>query len=140
VIHSFAAALRRQNRMMRPAANLGRATRSFHKDMTGFMIGTALAPLAAFQPKKTKPRKAPAAKTGRTLGATLRQLRAAQAFAPGAMAGASGREETPGILKGARYLAQTHRSAAGSRGYKLYLPASEPKRPRGLILRNGPGG
>ena len=50
MIHSFAAALRRSNQMMRPAANLGRASRSFHKDMTGFMIDTALAPLAAFVP------------------------------------------------------------------------------------------
>lgn len=134
MIHSFSAVLRQSNRMMRPAASLSRATRTFHKDMTGFMIDSALAPLAALKPKKAKARKAPAAKAGRRLGATLKQLRAAKALVPGATTASTAREGSPGVLKGAQYMAKTHRSAAGSRGYKLYLPASQPKRPRGLIL------
>lgn len=130
---TFAAALRRANRLMRPA-KLTKATRSIQKVMTGFMVKSALAPLAALKPKTAKPRKAAVPKAGRTLGAVLRQLRAAQSLMPGAKLASTGREVSPRIPNGARYLTRMHRSAAGSRGYKIYLPASQPKRPRGLIL------
>ncbi|MCG6121490.1 MAG: PHB depolymerase family esterase [Microvirga sp.] len=46
----------------------------------------------------------------------------------------SNREVAPRIPAGAQYLSRSHRSAAGSRGYKIYLPASRPNRPTGLIL------
>lgn len=94
---TFAAALRRTTRLMRPA-KLGKATRFFQKSMTGLMISSAFAPLAGVTPKKTKLRKAAAH-----------------------------------IANGAQYLSRKHRSAAGTRSYMLYLPASQP-RPKGLIL------
>lgn len=120
-------------RMMRPAA-MTKATRSFQKAMTGFMVETALAPIAAKLPKTAKLHKAAAPKADRKLGAVIMQLRAAQSLMPGAMARSTARKVSPRIPKGAQYLTRKHSSAAGSRGYKIYLPASQPKRPRGLIL------
>ncbi|MDP3958898.1 MAG: PHB depolymerase family esterase [Pseudorhodobacter sp.] len=130
---TFLTALRRANRLMRPV-KLTKAARSMRNAMAGFMVKSALAPLAAVKPKAAKPRKAAVPKVGRTLGTVLPQLRAAQSFMPGVNLGATRREGSPRIPKDAQYLARKHRSAAGSRGYKLYLPASQPKRPKGLIL------
>ncbi|HSP25860.1 MAG TPA: PHB depolymerase family esterase [Saliniramus sp.] len=145
---TLAASMRRMNRLMRPA-EMTRASRSFQKAMTGFMVGTALAPLPASKPKLAKPRKAAASKAaaskaaasksaapkvGRALGTVITQLRAAQSLMPGATPRRTGRELLPRIPDGAQYLTRTHRSAAGSRDYKLYLPASGQERPKGLIL------
>lgn len=128
---SFSAALRRAGRLFRPA-KANKSIRSIHKAMTGVVVAAALAPLAALKPKTTKPRKAAPPKAGRSLGIVLRQLRAAQSLLPGA--GSAPQAASPRIPKGAQYLVRTHRSAAGSRDYKIYLPASQPKRPKGLIL------
>ncbi|MDZ4392122.1 PHB depolymerase family esterase [Cypionkella sp.] len=130
---SFAAALRRANRLMRPA-KLTKSAKSIQKMMTGLMVKSALAPLAALKPKTAKSRKAALPKAGRTLGAVIKQLRVAQSLMPGARTGAKARLVSPSVPAGAQYLSRTHRSAAGSRGYKLYLPASHSKRPKGLIL------
>lgn len=130
---SFAAALRRAGRLLRPA-KANKSIKSIQKAMTGVVVATALAPLAALKQKTTKPRKTAAPKAGRTLGVVLRQLRAAQLLLPGAMAGSAPSAVFPRIPKGAQYLGSTHRSAAGSRDYRIYLPASQPKRPKGLIL------
>jgi len=141
---TFADALRRASRLMHPARPT-RAARSIGKAMTGFMVASALAPLTAFAPETVKPRRAAAPKTarprgvaapktGRALGAVLKQLRAAQSLMPQAMTGPTGREVSPGTPVGAQYLVRRHSSAAGSRGYKLYLPASQSKGPKGLIL------
>jgi poly(hydroxyalkanoate) depolymerase family esterase len=127
---SFAAAVRRVNRLMRPT----RTTKSIQKMMTGLMVKSALASLPAATPKTAKSRKVATPKAGRTLGVVLRQLRAAQSLVPSPTTGTSGRVASPRIPKDAQYLDRTHRSAAGSRGYKIYLPASQPKRPKGLIL------
>lgn len=123
----------RMRRMMRPA-EMTKATRSFQKAMTGFMVETALAPLADARPKASKPRKAAAPETGRKLGTVITQLQAAQSLMSGGMAGSTGREVSPHVPNGAHYLTRRHLSAAGSRNYKIYLPASQPTRPKGLIL------
>lgn len=127
---SFAAALRRANRLMRPA-KLGKTAKSIQKMMTGLMVNSALAPLAALKPKA---RKAAPLKAGRTLGAVIKQLRAAQSLMPGARTATKARAISISVPTGAQYLSRTHRSTAGARSYKLYLPASHPKRPKGLIL------
>lgn len=127
---TLAASMRRMNLLMRPA----KATRSFQKAMTGLMVKSALAPLAALKPKVAERRKAAAPKAGRGLGAVLKQLRAAQSLTPRATARSAGCEVSPSVPTGAQYLDRTHRSAAGSRDYKLYLPASKAQRPMGLIL------
>lgn len=121
---TFAAALRRATRMMRPV-KLTKATRSVQKAMAGQMVKAALAPLTAMTPKTTKPRRLAVPKVGRALGAVLAQL-----LLPGAKQAPAGKV-TPRIPKGAKYLARNHRNAAGSRGYRLYIPASPAK---GLIL------
>lgn len=128
---SFAAALRRANRLMRPA-KLGKTAKSIQKIMTGVMVKSALVPLAAPKQKVAKPRKTTLPKSARSLGAVMKQLRAMQSLMPGTAAKA--RAISLSIPVGAQYLSRTHRSTAGSRGYKLYLPASHPKRPKGLIL------
>lgn len=130
---SFVAALRRANRLTRPA-KLGKTTKSIQKIMTGLMVKSALAPLAALKPKAAKSRKAALPKAGGSLGAVIQQLRAAQSLMPGARAAKKARAISISVPAGAQYLGRTHRSTAGSRGYKLYLPASHPKRPKGLIL------
>ncbi len=138
---SFATALRRANRLMRPA-KVTSATRSLQKKMTGLMVASALAPLTALTPKTTKPRKAKTAKAGTSLGTVLRQLRAV--VPKSAASGTPGPK--PRIPQGAHYLARSHRTTAGARDYKLYVPASvnlppnlkvpasAPSRPRGLVL------
>jgi len=123
---TLTASMRRMNRLMGPGA-LTRKTRSFSKAMTGLMVDSSLAALA---PKAAKPRKATPAKTARKPGKAVKRLRAARALVPGL----GSLDPSPRIPKGARYLERRHRSATGSRGYKLYLPASHPKRPKGLIL------
>ncbi|MDP4033407.1 MAG: PHB depolymerase family esterase [Pseudorhodobacter sp.] len=133
MIHTLTASMSRMNRLMLPV-NLTKATRSMQNAMTGFMVESAFAPLAALKPKAAKPRKAAVPKVGRTLEIVVKQLRAAQSLMPGVNLGSTRREVSPRIPKDAQYLARKHRSAAGSRGYKLYLPANQPKRLKGLIL------
>ena len=130
---SFAAAMRRANRLMRPA-KLGKTAKSIQTMMTGLMVKTALAPLAALTPKTAKARKTALPKAGRTLGIVIKQLRAAQSLMQGARAPAKAPAVSVRIPAGAQFLSRTHRTTAGSRGYKFYLPASHPKRPKGLIL------
>lgn len=130
---SFAAALRRASRLMRPP-KLTKASRSIGRAMTSLMVKSALASFAAAKPTKARSRKAAVPKAGQTLGAVLTQLKAVQSVMLGAPLRATKRTASPRIPKGAQYLAASHRSAAGSRDYKLYLPASHPDRPKGLIL------
>ncbi|MFN4101509.1 MAG: alpha/beta hydrolase family esterase [Pararhodobacter sp.] len=124
---STVAAMRRANRMLRPA-RLTKATRSVQKAMTGFMLDTSL---IALKPKKAKPHKTAAPKAGRSLGAALIELSAAQWGRDG---GTAKPAVKPRVPAGAQYLTRTHRSASGSRGYKLYIPACHARRPKGLIL------
>ena len=126
---SLTATMRRVNRLLRPA-KLGKVARSVQSTLAGSLIKTSLAPLAALKPK-TKRRKSAASKTGMTLGVVLKQLRLAQSYLP--TTSASLPEDVSTIPDGARYLARTHRTAAGSRGYKIYLPAGQ-DRPTGMIL------
>jgi len=130
---TIAASMRRMSKLMRPA-KMSTATRSFRKAMTGFMVETALAPLAAKKQGTTKPPKAASPKGGRKLGAVIRQLRAAQSLLSGPPAEKTSREISLRIPDGAQYLARKHRSASGARSYKIYIPASQPIRPRGLIV------
>ncbi|WP_086467091.1 extracellular catalytic domain type 1 short-chain-length polyhydroxyalkanoate depolymerase [Oceanibaculum nanhaiense] len=126
---SFTATMLRAIRLMR-ARKQTKTARELNKVMAGFMAPSVL---AALKLKPAKSRKAAPPKAGQALGTVLKQLSVAQSLMSGAATPAT-RETMPGIPKGGQYLARTHRSAAGSRDYKLYLPASQPKRPKGLIL------
>lgn len=129
----FTAALRRANRLLRPR-KLSKATRSLQKAMTGVVIKTAQSPLSALSPKAAKVRKIVTPRVSLGLGAVLKQLRAARSLVAGAIPGSAGRNVSPQIPDGAQYLTRRHRNTTGSRSYKLYLPASNPRRPKGLIL------
>lgn len=118
--------LRRARKLMHPAKRL-KAGRSLQKAMTGLIGKTALAPMSVLA---GNPKKAAAAKGGRTLGLVLTQLRVAKKLLPGASAKPMNPCE-PRVPVGARFLTRSHRSAAGSRAYRLYLPTSAPV---GLIL------
>lgn len=123
---SFSAALRRAARLMRPPKR-SKAARNLNKSFADLIVSTAL---AAAKPAAAKAR---TASSTRSLQAMVRRLSAAQALMPGA-ARTNARALVPRTPKGAQYLTRTHRCAAGSRSYKLYLPASQPKRPKGLIV------
>lgn len=126
--HTLTASMRRMNQSMGPT-NLTKRTRSFQEAMTGFMVDSALAPFAAFIPNAAK-----VPKTARKLGTAAQQLQKAKSLVPDRTTGSPGEEASPRIPAGARYVTRKHRSTTGSRGFKLYLPASQPKRPKGLIL------
>jgi poly(hydroxyalkanoate) depolymerase family esterase len=131
---TFAAAMRRANRLLLPAKPT-RKSRSIQTAMTNLMVKSVLAPFAAIKPaKKPKPRKPATPRVGGTMGAVLTQMRAAQSLMPGRILRPARPAVAPRIPAGAQYLERTHRSVAGSRMFKLYLPASHPKRPKGLIL------
>lgn len=116
---TFATALRRATRMMRPV-KLTKASRSIQKAMTEQMVKAALVPLTAIT---LKTRNSAVPRVGRGLGAVLAQM-----LLPGSSAMGKSVPRTP---KGAQYLTRMHRNASGKRGYKLYIPASPAK---GLIL------
>ncbi len=130
----FTSALRRASRLMRPA-KLSKTARSVEKMMTGLMQASLSMPA---EPKavKSKPKsqKPAVPRIGQSLGTVMKQLRAVQALRPGVVAQPKARAIAPAVPDGAQFVSRTHRSAAGSRGYKLYLPSSHPKRPHGLIL------
>ncbi|MBU4527799.1 MAG: PHB depolymerase family esterase [Hoeflea sp.] len=130
---TLTASMRRMNRLM-GSAQMTKATRSLQRAMTGIMVKSALAPIAALKQKAAKPRKAAAPKTGRGLGAVLKQLSTAGSLAPATRSRSEGRAAPPRIPAGAHNIERTHRSAAGSRRYKLYLPASRATQPNGLIV------
>lgn len=113
---SFAALMRRSTRLMR----LNKQSASFRKaqkSVAAVLSSIASTPLSALTSKAA--RRAPAALVPR--------LRAAQSTVPE-------RGSRLRIPSGAQYLARSHRSATGSRRFKLYLPASQPIRPKGLIV------
>ncbi|MDZ7711388.1 MAG: PHB depolymerase family esterase [Roseovarius sp.] len=102
--------------------------------MTDLVVETALSPFVAINSSLTKRRKIRSSRAGQPLSAVIRQLRAARSLVQGPVARSKKPRNGPRIPEGAQYLNRTHRSKFGSRGYRLYVPASEPNRPKGLIL------
>ncbi|MEX2741924.1 PHB depolymerase family esterase [Rhizobium mongolense] len=77
----------------------------------------------------------------RPLGDTLRILSEGRSvagklpsFSDGGLPGMTRRSLKPVIPDGAKYLARSFTCAAGTRSYKLYVPASAPAVPRGLVV------
>jgi poly(hydroxyalkanoate) depolymerase family esterase len=128
---TFASALRRASRLMRPRKPT-KTMRKIQKSMTGAMVKAAMAPLTTPKAKNAAPRKM--ARSGATPGVASTHVRLAQASLPSALSRPEPRTVAPRVPDGARYIHRKHRSAAGSRGYKLYVPASGLNRPVGLIL------
>ncbi len=70
----------------------------------------------------------------RSFGRMMKGLRRAQMRLLDGLAEAPKPARDPRLPDGARFLTRSHRTAAGQRAYRLYLPASQPVRPKGLIL------
>ena len=121
---SLVANMRRMQRMMRPA--------KLTKKSQSILIASAFAPFAVAKPKRKA--KSQTSVAGHALGMMVTNMRAAQGMMPGARQPATTRAVVPSVPKGAQYLSRTHRCVQGARGYKLYLPASAPKHPNGLIV------
>ncbi|MEX1236390.1 MAG: PHB depolymerase family esterase [Roseovarius sp.] len=134
--HSLFASMRRVNRMLRPA-KMSKASQSMQRAVTGMMIDTAMAPLTAMTPPKPARRKAGARKaavstTAKKPSGKGKQLKTKRSLLPRAKS--SRPSLVPRIPTGAQFITRKHRSATGSRSYRLYLPASAPQAPNGLIL------
>lgn len=123
---TLSATLRQARKLMLPAKRL-KATRSLQQAMTGLIVASSVAPIATLT---GKPRTEAAAKGGRRLGVVLQELRAVQARNPAAAAKAP-EASVPRTAVGARFLTRTHRTTAGLRVYRLFLPERPPV---GLIL------
>jgi len=130
---SFAATMRRANRLIRPPKQV-KTLRNLQKAMAGAMVEAAFAPFSGETPKTARRRKLRGKAVGSSLGTALKQLRSVQATMGAPTGPSAARHVMPNIPDGAQYLARRHRSTTGSRGYKLYLPASQPQRPKGLIV------
>lgn len=104
------------------------------KAVAARLVAAAFAPLTAFSRGVAKQRKAQKKAVGKSLGMAMSQLRAGQALMPASVTGTGRNSAAPKIPVGARYLARRYRCVAGARRYKLYLPASQPKRPKALIV------
>ncbi|MBQ2262583.1 MAG: PHB depolymerase family esterase [Loktanella sp.] len=123
---SLAANMRRMQRMMRPA--------KLTKKSQSILIASAFAPFTAATPKRGKAGNSQATAAGHAFGTMVKNMRVAQGMIPGNRQAPITRPVAPRVPQGAQYLARQHRCAQGTRGYQLYLPASAPKAPRGLIL------
>ncbi|TCM76770.1 poly(hydroxyalkanoate) depolymerase family esterase [Rhodovulum steppense] len=147
-------------RTMRRAMRLARAgkprssARAMQRAIGAAVIKTTLETLSTLQamtPGKPtvaiKHRKPPAkarrkaasragAKVDRRLSAVVKQLRAARSSLPARLL--LDRVPTPSrpppIPRGAQYLDRTYRGRAGTRDFKLFLPAGQSQGPTGLIL------
>ncbi|MDD7972349.1 alpha/beta hydrolase family esterase [Roseinatronobacter alkalisoli] len=128
---SLAASMRRNMRHLRGQA---KAVRKTQKAVAITVVNAAYAPLTAFNAKVAKQRKVRKQAVGRSLGVAVNQLRAGQPLMPAAFASTGQRHLVPKVPDGARYLTRRYRCMAGARRYKLYLPASQPKQPKGLII------
>ncbi len=114
--------------LIRPALSLQTA-------LSDLVVETALLPFRTFSPATTADTDASGAgKIKRRMGAVIRRLRDMPTLATGPATRAGGGQMPPRIPSEAQYLTRRHRSAAGSRSFRLYLPASHPDRPKGLIL------
>lgn len=126
----FAAAMRRASQQTR-AQNLAEATRLIQEALNG-------GPAAAGSGARSGPDDVEnPARPRRPLAETLNALRRGRpdAFAglPGMAPGRPSRA-APASPAGARFEARAFACAAGARSYKLYVPASAPERPRGLVV------
>jgi poly(hydroxyalkanoate) depolymerase family esterase len=91
------------------------------------------------EPAPPQPAPAPDAAPGlgrrvrRGLGEVVRLLREGRGRI-GAPPVPAGPRPAPAVAQGAQFLSRAHAGPAGRRGYRLYVPASAPGRPRGLIV------
>ena len=131
--HSLVALMRRTRLLLDPLGH-AKALREVQEAVAITMVTAAYAPLNVFNAKLASQRKARKRAVGRTLGVAMNQVRAGQALMPVTLVSKGRSHAVPTIPEGAQYLARRCRCVAGARRYKLYLPASQPKKPQGLIV------
>ncbi|HEY1941901.1 MAG TPA: PHB depolymerase family esterase [Roseiarcus sp.] len=73
------------------------------------------------------------ARARKPMGEVLRTLREGPLASPGFL-DAKHATKPPAVPEGAQFLTRSFTCAAGTRDYKLYIPASAPDAPRGLIV------
>ncbi len=132
---SLAALMRRSKRVLRPRS-IAKSLNKVTKAATDSFVTAAYAPLLSLTSGVAKQRKERKKAVSKSLGVVMSQIRAAQPLMPTAMPRTHVTTATPKpkVPEGARYLSRWYRCIAGARRYKLYLPASQPKRPKGLII------
>ncbi len=123
----YTAAMRRATDATR-AMDVAGATRII-REALGISAGASLPAPADIPPPPAPPRRR------RRLGEVVRLLRAGRRATAGLAARARGPVAEPPLREGAAFLAARHACEAGSRDYRLYLPASlNGAAPRGLVL------
>ena len=90
-------------------------------------------------PEISSPPKAPNARRAGEASQRLRKplaeaLQALREGLPGARAPGIKRQSPPAIPEGARFLTRSFSCPAGTRNYKLYIPAAAPACPQGLVV------
>ncbi len=143
-------AIRRAMRLAR-AGKPRSSARAMQRAIGATMIKTTLSTLQAMTPGKPtvarKHRKTPVkarqkaapragAQVDRRPSAVVKQLRAARSSLPARLLLDRGPvpSRPPPIPRGAQYLDRTYRGRAGTRNFKLFLPAGQSQGPKGLIL------
>lgn len=129
------AVLRRAKRLSH-LVSIGKTTQALRSRMVGLMVNAALSPLVAMAPAANKPAKVKSRtpKAGLSLRVVLGQLAAARASRPATQRSLTKHTPAPRLLAGAEFRNRRHRGAAGSRTYKLFLPAPLSEKPKGLVV------
>lgn len=153
---NFAATLRRATKLTRAGRPVA-ATRAVQKAVSGAMVKSAMAnlsniPAMALGTVKSKKKRRKAAPKllpvpqkrvapatppkDRRLSAVVKQLRAVRAAMPSAAMPKkpANPSKPPTLPKGAQFLDRSHSCIAGARDFKLFLPARQPRGPKGLIV------
>ncbi|SDX08449.1 extracellular catalytic domain type 1 short-chain-length polyhydroxyalkanoate depolymerase [Roseicitreum antarcticum] len=121
----IAAGIRRTTRLLGPRAQ-AKSVRRVQKAMVSAMISAAFAPLTAPKPKPLKARNVVQRATPSVAKRrTPKDLPVDTAPRPVPM---------PDNPKTAQYLSRRHSCSAGTRSFKLYLPATRGDQPTGLIV------
>lgn len=117
------------------AGSLTRSVLSLQTALSDLVFEVTMQPFKTRGPETSaNPVKSGMGTGRRVVQAIIRRLHSVSQPATGSGLRAGGGQKSPDIPAQAQYLTRRHRSASGSRGYRLYLPGSHPEKPKGLIL------
>ncbi len=123
------------NRAAQKPASMIRPALSLLTALSDFFVDAVLLPSRTFSPAtKANMDKSGTGRIKRRMIAIIPRSSNMPTFATGATTRAGNDRRSSRTPAEAQYLTRRHRSAAGSRGYRLYLPAGHPEKPKGLIL------
>lgn len=128
--HDFIAAMRRAAQVVREGDVAG-ATQSIREALTGGEVDAGAGRPAGPAPGAPQRERRPLAEVLQV----LRKGRAEGGIAPALRGGLAGTSRAgPRVAEGAEYATETFASPAGTRHYRLYVPASFHGAPRGLLV------